>query len=229
MRTLAALLGVAATVASAPGVLAQSEDPNAPTIHVNANGNAFTGGLGFVPDKVSARIGQVVEWTNTDFLVPHTATEDHGLWDLGGTYGMTPANPSGFGPGTSVSRAFEAGTERYYCRVHPTQMKGVIAVPVELNMIGRPAARKRRRPIREVVATWAVAAPAQGEVFDVEIKRGAADWQPFRAGTRETGGLFRAGKRGTTWTVRARLRKDGSDTAATDWSPDATIVSDQKR
>src|SRR5205823_1301278 len=114
MRTLAALLSVAASAALARGVLAQSEDPNAPTIHVDANGNAFTGGLSFTPDHVTARIGQVVEWTNTDFLVPHTATEDHGLWDLGGTYGQTPANPSGFGPGMSVSRPFEAGTEHYY-------------------------------------------------------------------------------------------------------------------
>src|SRR6059058_3132731 len=94
-----------------------------PAAEVNAEGNAFTGGLKFDPAKVGVKVGQVVRWTNTDFLVPHTATEDHGLWDLGGTYGGTPANPSGFGPGESRSRVFEAGTQNYYCRVHPKQMR----------------------------------------------------------------------------------------------------------
>ena len=76
-------------------------------------------------------------------IVPHTATEDHGLWDLAGTYGQTPANPAGFAPGTTVERPFEAGTHHYYCRVHPQQMKGVVAVPVKL-------ASARYRPLLPV-------------------------------------------------------------------------------
>src|SRR5438270_13416906 len=103
-----------------------------PAADVKAEGNAFTGGLKFDPPKVSVKVGQIVRWTNTDKFVPHTATEDHGLWDLAGTYGMTPANPAGFGPGETRTRVFEAGTEHYYCRVHPQPMHGVVPAPVAL-------------------------------------------------------------------------------------------------
>jgi plastocyanin len=224
------LIVAAIAVLTVPAARAQeTSDPNAPAVRVGANGNPFTGGLAFDPATVTVRIGQSVEWVNNDFLVPHTATEDHGLWNLGGTYPGLPGIPPGFGPGETAKRPFEAGTHHYYCEVHPQQMKGVVAVPVELDMIGRPVAKRRRRPIREVVATWAALPPAKGEVFDVQVRRGGGDWKPLRDGTRETGAMFRAGARGTTWTVRARLRNAGDAARATAWSPDASIVSDQQR
>src|SRR4051812_25461120 len=83
---------------------------SAPTAQVGANGNPFSGGLSYTPPQVTVGVGQVVQWTNTDSFVPHTVTEDHVLFDLAGDYGATPANPGGFGPGTSVQRAFSAGT-----------------------------------------------------------------------------------------------------------------------
>src|SRR5207237_3176522 len=105
----------------------QQQQQQQPAADVKAEGNAFTGGLKFDPPKVSVKVGQIVRWTNTDKFVPHTATEDHGLWDLAGTYGMTPANPAGFGPGETRTRVFEAGTEHYYCRVHPQPLHRVVA------------------------------------------------------------------------------------------------------
>ena len=170
---------------------------------VKAEGNIFTGGLAFDPHRVAVRVGQVVRWTNTDFLVPHTATEDHGLWDLGGTYGGTPANPSGFGPGESRSRVFEAGTQNYYCRVHPKQMRGVVAVPVRLS---RKTRSKHGRKRYLVIARWASKAPVAGEAFDVEVMRAGGSWRRVRTATRTMSMRFDGGKVNTRWSVRARLR-----------------------
>jgi len=225
------------------GVLAMtataSSDGTAPAVTVAAAGNAFTGGLKFDPASVAIKVGDVVRWTNTDSTVPHTATEDHGLWDLGGSYGATPVNPSGFAPGASVSRAFEAGTARYYCRIHPQQMKGVVAVPVTLAVAHppAPAATHRRRhhhrhhrrpkpkpPAYTVTLTWAAAAPSNGEGFDVEVKTGTGDWTPLHSGTTDTGTTIAGRGTGVRYTVRARLRKLNDSAAATDWSPDASVT-----
>jgi plastocyanin len=193
---------------------------------VDAEGNAFTGGLRFDPPDVAVAVGGVVRWTNTDALVPHTATEDHGLWDLTGTYGQTPANPPGFGPGESRERAFEAGTHRYFCRVHPAQMRGTVAVPVRLEAASRvvetkPSGKRRKR--RRVRVTWAPAPPAEGLGFDVEIRRGDADWRPWRSGKRAASGTFRTQAGKAPWSVRARLRRIDDASMATDFSPVATI------
>jgi plastocyanin len=223
---------VAILLAAMPAAALAEPEPNAPPVNVNAAGNPFTGGLAFEPATVNVTIGRIVQWTNTDFLVPHTATEDHGLWDLSGTYGVPVVSPSGFGPGEVVSRHFEAGTAHYYCKVHPSQMKGVVAVPVDLRLFGlrqqRSRTHERPRVLRYVAATWSLDAPANGEGFDVQLHRGDAAWQTVKSGTRETGMVFRAGEGGTRWEVRARLRKTANAAAATDWSPVASIVSDQK-
>ena len=211
--------------------------PASAATEIGANGNAFTGGLSFTPAEVTVAIGDTVTWRNTDSFVPHTSTEDHGLWDLSGDYGATPANPPGYAPGAVVGRVFEAGTHRYFCEVHPDDMKGTVAVPVTLvkqtsrvrrrrPARRRPAGRRRFKRISFVVATWASAPPAQDLVFDVERRIGRhTAWRPLRTGTRELNARFRAGIRGTPWDVRARLRRADSQDAATDWSPVASITS----
>jgi plastocyanin len=221
MRALLAGVFAAGLAAAAPASAATE---------VGANGNVFTGGLSFTPAEVTVNVGELVRWRNTDFLVPHTSTENHGLWDLTGTYGETPASPPGYQPGAVVARQFEAGTHGYYCKVHPEEMKATVAVPVTLATETRRIKRKRRykgrryKRVRFVVATWSATAPADGLVFDVERRSGAAGaWRALRTGTREPGASFRAGKRGTAWDVRARLRRDGSQDEATDWSPVASI------
>jgi plastocyanin len=193
---------------------------------VEARGNAFTGGLAFDPRDVTAAVGGVVRWTNVDVLVPHTATEDHELWDLTGSYGQTPANPPGFGPGESRERAFEAGTHRYFCRVHPAQMRGSVAVPVALEPAStvterKPSGRARKR--RRIRVMWAAAAPAEGLGFDVQIRRGDGEWRAWRDGKRAGSGTFRTQAAKAPWSVRARLRRIGDPAAATDWSPVASI------
>jgi plastocyanin len=231
MRVRRIVAGVATGVALAVPAGAGAAEPTT----VDANGNAFTGGLNFSPRDVSVPIGGVVRWTNRDVLVPHTATEEHGLWNLTGTYGGTPLNPPGFGPGDSAERVFEAGTTKYFCEVHPVEMRGTVAVPVTLALDKRDVRRKIKRKgrrtrtkrivVRSVVATWAVQPPANGHVFDAEIRRGDGPWQPFASGTRQVGARTGALKKGTVTHVRARLRSATEPAKATDWSPDASVTS----
>lgn len=187
----------------------------APDASVDANGNAFMpDSLNFDPAEVSVKVGGLVRWTNTDAAVPHTATEDHGLWRLSGTYG-SPGPYQGFGPGESVERRFEAGTHRYYCEVHPDAMKAVVKVPVTL---------RRRRGGRAKV-TWSPAVPAEDLVFDVQLRRRGGRWKPLRSATKKVQASFRLGLRGSRWQVRARLRSAKDTAKATDWSPPAAIRS----
>ena len=182
-----------------------------PAANVKAEGDPFTpGSLKFNPKNVSVKVGQIVRWTNTDDAVPHTATEDHGLWDLTGTYGL-PGN-YGFGPGESRQRRFEAGTQHYYCKVHPADMRGVVAVPVKLAVKSIPSGRR-------VVVTWAAVKPAAGLVYGVQVRKGDGKWQAFRTKTTTTSGtLDRRGAK-TAIRFRARLRATDDVSRATGWSP----------
>jgi plastocyanin len=221
-----AAAAVTSLVASGMTATAARSEPT--TTDVAAAGNIFTGGLEFAPKAVSLHVGDIVRWTNTDFAVPHTATEDHGLWDLGGSYGGTPLTDAGFGPGAKVQRAFEAGTAHYFCRVHPTQMKAVVAVPVDLALRDRALKKgKRTRTVQDVVMTWASQPPADGQVFDVEMRRGTGAWTPVSSGTTQTSATIRAGVRGTVTAVRARLRSATTPSKGEDWSPDASVTSAQ--
>jgi plastocyanin len=210
----------AATVVAAAAVgmgAAPAQPAQQKPREVAAEGDVFIpGSLSFNPAQVFVRVGQVVRWTNTDPVVPHTATEDHDLWNLTGTYGQTPFSPAGFGPGEQRSRAFEAGTQHYYCKVHPTQMKGVVKVPVFLSRSVTKSAGKTRYLI---FVQWAGKAPVAGEAFDVEAKRENGGWKRLRTATRATSMQYDGGKIGTRWTVRARLRKANDASKATDWSP----------
>lgn len=233
----AAALGIL-TLWPATGASAQSPPPAA---NVNAEGNVFTGGLRFNPDSVKVGAGDVVRWTNTDFLVPHTATEDHGLWNLTGTYGGTAANPPGFGPGETRQRAFAAGSWSYFCEVHPVEMRGKVSVPVSLS--DQPAKRKKKKRKKkkgriaaaakktkkksgkrfEIVAVWAGEGLPQGQVFDVQARRGSADWKTVMDGTHALRAVFPGGAKGTSWTFRARVRSANESARASGYSPEASI------
>jgi plastocyanin len=194
---------------------------------VGASGNLITdaAGLAFTPAAVTVQVGDTVRWTNKDAIAPHTATEDHALWDLGGSYGQTPVSGAGFPPGASVERTFDAGTYHYYCRVHPAQMHGVVSVPVQLTVRHRRTGRGRhRRTIYTVHVVWAANTPASPLVFDVERARGAATATTWLSGATGTGASFSGGRRGTIWHVRARLRRSDDPSLASGWSPDTVIA-----
>jgi plastocyanin len=224
-------LGIA-FLGTAAAAHAQSAQPAA---KVNAEGNVtqLTGPLRFNPATVTVGVGDQVEWVNTDILVPHTATENHGLWNLTGTYGMTPFNPAGFGPGETRSRRFAAGSWSYFCEVHPAQMHGMVLVPDKLS--SRLAPRKRRgknasapngKRVRrfQVVAVWASEPLPDGQVFDVQARRGSGDWKTVTDGTTDLQGAFPAGPAGTTWSYRSRVRAADQPDRASGWSPEATTT-----
>jgi plastocyanin len=192
-----------------------------PAADVKAEGNPFSGGLAFTPAKVGVKVGQIVRWTNTDPFVPHTATEDHQLWNLAGTYGNEAVAPTGFGPGESRQRVFEAGTQHYYCKVHPDKMKGVVAVPVALAV--KPGPMKNGHKTRRVVVTWASAKPVAGQAFDVQVMRAGGKWTAFRTATRDASGKLTTQGQKITISARARLREANDKSQATGWSPTAKI------
>jgi plastocyanin len=94
---------------SAATFLASVATVEAAVVHVDAHGIAF------VPAAIKAHAGDVVEWTNKDF-VAHTATARSGAWDISLPVGKT-------GRVTLT----KAGAIDYYCRVHPN-MTGRIDV-----------------------------------------------------------------------------------------------------
>ncbi len=71
--------------------------------------------LAFSPAKISAHVGDTIEWTNADF-VAHTATETGGAWSVD--------LPAGGAGRLMIDRA---GAADYFCAFHPT-MTGRIEV-----------------------------------------------------------------------------------------------------
>ena len=71
----------------------------------------------FTTDPVTAKVGDVIGWTNGD-SAGHTATLDDGSCDTGtinqGATGLLVFNA--------------AGTYPYKCNIHPTQMTGTITI-----------------------------------------------------------------------------------------------------
>jgi plastocyanin len=71
--------------------------------------------MNFDPPKISAHVGDTIEWVNSDFVV-HTATAKNKDWDV-----VIPAKGAG-----RVTLA-HPGEVDYFCRFHPN-MRGQIAV-----------------------------------------------------------------------------------------------------
>ncbi len=71
----------------------------------------------FSPEPVTAKVGDVIGWTNND-SAGHTATLDDGT-----------CTTDTIASGTTQALVFSApGTYPYHCSIHPTQMKGTITV-----------------------------------------------------------------------------------------------------
>ena len=104
MRPERYLLAMAALLFSTMAVPAQ-----AATIQIT------TTDLVFAPAAVSAKVGDTIEWINTDVFV-HTATAHNGDFDVN----MPPKK-------TVMSVLKKAGIVEYYCRYHPN-MKAVLTI-----------------------------------------------------------------------------------------------------
>jgi len=73
------------------------------------------GKLAFAPTEIKAKIGDVIEWVNNDFIA-HTATARDGRFDVM----LEPGKSGRF-------RVHKAGSIAYYCRFHPN-MTGRLSV-----------------------------------------------------------------------------------------------------
>ena len=71
--------------------------------------------LVFAPAEISAKVGDTIEWINTDVFA-HTATARNGDFDV-----MMPPKK------TVTSVLNKPGTIEYYCRFHPN-MKAVLTI-----------------------------------------------------------------------------------------------------
>jgi plastocyanin len=71
--------------------------------------------VAYVPATITARVGDVIEWTNKD-IVAHTATNRDKSWDL-----MIFPNKA------AKLTLKRAGEIDYYCKFHPN-MKGHISI-----------------------------------------------------------------------------------------------------
>jgi plastocyanin len=71
--------------------------------------------LAFSPAEINAKVGDTIEWANSDF-VDHTATAKDGAWDV-----AVAASKS------AQFKLLQPGTVAYYCKIHPN-MTGTIHV-----------------------------------------------------------------------------------------------------
>ena len=69
----------------------------------------------YAPEKITAQVGDVVEWNNSDIVV-HDVTEKNKKWNA-----LLPVK------GKASITIKEPGTFEYYCKFHPN-MKGEIVV-----------------------------------------------------------------------------------------------------
>ncbi len=106
----ALLLLLAAVITASPTAGASPAAQSGNTVVVEAaDGNVFR------PTTITINVGDTVTWRNTDD-VPHTSTQDDGVWDSGT-----------LNPGEEFSFTFEeAGTYSYFCEFHPGMVGTVV-------------------------------------------------------------------------------------------------------
>lgn len=162
----------------------------------------------FQPATVTAPRGATVKWSFQGPTYTHSATDSSGmvLFDSGLRR-----------PGTTYSSTFKAaGRYAYVCKVHPTIMKGTVAVPIT-------ATPANGTLTTTFTIVWSSTPPAPGFVFDVQVRRpGASAFAPFRPGTTAVSTTFRPAAKGT-FAFRARLRKLANGKASMFSNP-ATIA-----
>src|SRR5436189_273998 len=110
--------GAVSAAPSAAGSAAASGGASVCSESANAGAVAVTVvDFKFQPGDITAKTGQVIAFSNTG-ATPHTATLDGGQC----------ATPT-IQPGKSDGLVFTtAGTYKFHCAIHPTQMTGTITV-----------------------------------------------------------------------------------------------------
>jgi plastocyanin len=73
--------------------------------------------MAFIPQNVSVKGGDTVEWTNGDF-VDHTATANDNRWDV-----LIKAGQS------AQHKFMQLGSMKYFCKIHPDMAGIIIVIP----------------------------------------------------------------------------------------------------
>ena len=174
---------------------------HAASIAVTARDNAFE------PDRVRARIGQEVVWTNAaSAQEAHNVREDHKIFYSGTAFDID----------LSFSRVFSAGTFHYFCERHGFRrggMDGTVKVPVKLS--AAPSGPN-------FTVAWATGASNTGSKYTVHYRVGSGAWKTWKAGTSARSATFKGAVSGKRYTFRAKSLKGD---AASKWSPLASITS----
>jgi plastocyanin len=174
---------------------------------VKASAYASVTDAGFTkPAGGSLALGSSVQWV---FHGPgtHTVTDASGM----GTFDSGPR-----GPGSVYTVTFpDAGSFPYRCSLH-TQLTGTIQIPMTVS----PSSGRIGTSFR---LTWAVAPPAAGSVYDVQVQRPGQSWKTLWSATASTTGAFVPDAGVGTYLFRARvLRSPGG--AGSDYSPAVSVL-----
>lgn len=162
----------------------------------------------FTPATANASQGATVQW---NFKGPsrHTATAAMGLFNSGTKSAST-----------SYSFVFvAAGKYAYQCTLHPSQMKGTVAVPM------------RRSPssgttTTAFVLTWASSSPPAGHVVDVQVKRpGTTSFVNWKTNQTARQASFTPDAGAGTYAFRSRLRNTSTAKASSYSAPVSIAVS----
>jgi plastocyanin len=163
----------------------------------------------FAPANVGIKVGGQVHWSRaTGAALEHNVHQAQGLFHSG--------SPTG-GP-IDFTRAFSAGTFRYFCQIHGgSGMRGSVKVPVTV----RPDQAGGLPSIR-----WATGSTNTGTRYDVQYRVGNGAWKNWKIDVRGRASLFGRNGRpltledGKRYSFRARSQKTGGSPSG--WSPART-------
>ncbi len=159
----------------------------------------------FTPATRTIKVGRQLKWKNLSTR-RHTATPSVN-WSWGGV--EVPA-----GTASALVTPTQTGTYPYFCSIHPTKMKGTLAVA----MIVSPTAGSTATFFTLTLGT--VQSPGVS-VHDVEVRKDGGAWQGKATTNQPTASFFFT--QTGTWDIRTRLRWQlGGQT--TGWSPISTVV-----
>ena len=160
--------------------------------------------VGFIPRTAGAILGDTVGWSVTGSVAQRLVDAS----------GMTLFDSQSRAPGSSFQFSFNsAGT--YPVSDTANGATSTIAIPVQA-----PASGNVGTPF---LVTWSAASPADGFLFDVQIRRpGDRRFRSWRVGQTDTAASFVPTVAGN-YAFRARLRNSVNGTFS-NWSPPAVVI-----
>jgi plastocyanin len=196
MKRLALFLVVASTM------LAVVPEPSAtatfPTVDIEE--------YRYIPRKETASLGGVLQWHNIG-TITHTASQDAPLRFF--NTGQLAAGA--FSSGVTF---WAAGRFDYHCNIHPSQMRGLMRVPVQASSPGIGLGES-------VTITVASSSGFKGYSFDLQRRRNQGDWVVIETGI-GSNTVEVTPKRTGEFRFRARVVKLSG--AASGWSPAVTVI-----